>query len=187
MKYCTNCGRPNEDGNRFCEGCGTPFDMLGEFPGADTYVVGRSTAKTPDSTQLLTPNAQPHGDETQLLTPNTQPQGDETQLLTPNTQPQGDETQLLTPNTQPQGDETQLLTPDSQPQEEATQPIPAGPSGQMPPTIGVFSINFTPMQPEEAPSIPQMDHLKRLPLPPSRKQLFSRKRKKRNPKRNGDG
>ena len=183
MKYCTNCGRPNEDGNRFCEGCGTPFDMLGEFPGADTYVVGRSTAKTPDSTQLLTPNTQPHGDETQLLTPNTQPQGDETQLLTPNTQPQGDETQFLTPNAQPQGDETQLLTPDSQPQEEATQPISAGPSGQMPPTNGVFSINFTPMQPEEAPSIPKNGSPQEAPFAPKQETAFQPQEEKKKPKK----
>lgn len=135
MKYCTNCGLPNDDGNRFCEGCGTPFDMLGEFPGADTYVVGRDAAKNPgdmpavpsdfqpqgDENQLLRSNSQPQGDETQLLRSNSQPQGDETQLLRSNSQPQGDETQLLSPNSQPQGDETQLLRPNSQPQGDETQ------------------------------------------------------------------
>ncbi|MDE7463738.1 MAG: zinc-ribbon domain-containing protein, partial [Clostridiales bacterium] len=28
MRYCTNCGKQNDDSGKFCESCGAPFEPV---------------------------------------------------------------------------------------------------------------------------------------------------------------
>lgn len=88
MKYCSNCGKPNEDDSRFCENCGTPFLSLGEFPGADTYVVDRAPVPPVEKgTEVVYTQPLPQEEVTQLLS-----QEEMTQPLPPE-----QETQPLSP------------------------------------------------------------------------------------------
>ncbi|MBM6920413.1 leucine-rich repeat domain-containing protein [Phocea massiliensis] len=108
MKYCTRCGRPNDDRAKFCTACGAAFSEMEKV-----------TAPQPtDMNQAQTPSAPQGSEETVLLHNNVPPvnaSGDEGTVLLNNVPPvnaSGDEGTVLLNNVPPvnaSGDEGTVL------------------------------------------------------------------------------
>lgn len=167
MKYCTKCGKPNEDDNRFCKYCGNPFKILGEFPGADTYVVGKD---------MVFPQGNA-GEPTRILPPQQEEEWGKTQPL-PVSPPQS------------AGEPTRILPSQQEEESGKTQPLSALPP-QNGDSIsgGVFSIHFTPApssqpqsqgQPQQvSPAVAPPVEGKEMPFQPEKETAKPSQNKKR--------
>ncbi len=118
MKYCTHCGRPNHDDNRFCEGCGTPLQMPASFPGADTFSANQQTPLSrstlpvnDDQTVLLNRAASTGNDDQTVLLNHAAPAGDDDQTVLLNRAvPSGNDDQtVLLNHASPAGNDDQTV------------------------------------------------------------------------------